>query len=219
MKSPALLTAAFLVCCAASAQMSVWDLPKTEILISQNVAEHGRQLTLRNNQWQMTATQVLAKKQADKFKQQVAAIHQRFQNTMALFSDLALLTNLATVVENIYRDENKLVSLAANFPLYGPLVLEEQLVLVDKATSLVGLVAAFVYIGTDLTQMDAADRHTIVAYTLEKFQDIQKILDGTITAIHQCINQTLINPLNTWKGFVNRDKQQFSNILRQLKKF
>ncbi len=138
---------------------------------------------------------------------------------MGLLSDAVLLVNMVTVVENIYNDENTLVSLATNYPLYAPIVLNEQLVLVSKATRLVGLLGAFVYIGTDLTQMGASDRHTIVEYTLGKFQDIQKILDGTITAINQCINQTLSNPLDVWKGYVNKDKQQFGNILQQLQKF
>ena len=198
---------------SVSAQVSVWDIPKTEILINQNVMEHGKQDTLRNNQLQMTGTQVLAKQQADNFKQQIAAIHKRFQSVMGLLSDAVLLTNVVIVTENLYNDENTLVSLATNYPLYAPIVLNEQLVLVGKATSLVELVGAFVYIGTDLTQMEASDRHTIVEYTLGKFQDIQKILDGTITAINQCINQTLSNPLNVWKGYVNKDKQQFGNIL------
>ena len=138
---------------------------------------------------------------------------------MGLLSDAVLLTNVVNVTGNIYKDENTLISLATNHPLYAPIVLNEQITLVTMATRLVELVGAFVYIGTDLTQMNAADRHTIAEYTLGKFQDIQKILDGTITAINQDINQTMFNPLNAWKGYVNKDKQQFSTILQQVQKF
>jgi len=219
MKTPVLLTIVMALTQTAGAQVSVWDIPKTEILISQNVAEHNRQVTLKKNQLQMTATQVLAKQQADKFKQQIAAIHKRFQSMMGLLSDAVLLTNVVAVTGNIYKDETTLVNLAENHPLYAPIVLNEQITLVSMATRLAELVGAFVYIGSDLTQMDAADRHTIVEYTLAKFRDIQKILDGTITAISQDINQTMFNPLNAWKGYVNKDKQQFSTILQQVQKF
>ncbi len=45
MKIPTLLTTLIFLYNFASAQVSVWDIPKTEILINQNVTEHGKQVT------------------------------------------------------------------------------------------------------------------------------------------------------------------------------
>lgn len=201
-----------LVTLFASAQQSVFDPGQVQVMVDQNKAEYGRQVKNKNLQLTSTATQTIAAQQANEFKNYVNNIHARFTQVFGLFSDLALMAQVATITEDIASNEAQMVNNVGRYPYYAPVATEVQINVVNMATRLVEMIAALVYIGTDLTQMNAADRHNIVSYAVNKFAEIDQMLIMMNKVISTAIQ--LKNPINPFQNYINRDQQYGQQALK-----
>lgn len=193
----------------------VFDPVQVQAYVDNNKNEWDRQRDLNNGQVRMLVVQEIAKDKTEEFKTKVTQIHQRFQNTMAVLSDIVSVSEFATITRDIIKNEGILLNLSYKHPYYAPIVIEAHFDLSRQATRMVEMITAFVMVGSDFTQMNAADRRTILKYALNRFRMINSTIEGLIRVVE--ITISIEKPKNSLFGdYVNIDQKIFKEINKQV---
>jgi hypothetical protein len=201
----------------AFAQKKVWDIPTLEAQISRNSGEFSRQTDLRNNQTLSTATQTAARSQGAAIKDKIKVIHSRLISLSSLLSDGKMLIDSYSIVKDILKYQEKIVSAVANDPQFLPLVLVSEKMTVERANVLINYIELIALSASDLNAMTATDRRSIINYAITQLRVIRGDSYGLSAKLDWAQRGSVLNYYNPWNGYVSKDKQLANNILKDLK--
>lgn len=196
------------------AQLSVELLHQ---LVQHSKDEHSRQQTARNRQAITSANEEVNRSKMDELKQKYRRLQSRF-HTLGLAIDATQIgLQAAPIITEIIEHQKNIVRLAGNDPLLIAMAYQTEMDIADRAYMLSRYLYALAISIGDLNQMKASDRKLLFGHVLTELRRIAGTSRGLATNMYYTNRKRMLESMNPFAEFVNRDRQLVDNILSKLK--
>lgn len=188
-------------------------------LVSHSKAEHERQQTARTRQAITSSNEEVNLSKMDELKAKYRTLQSRF-HTLGLAIDATQIgLQAAPLISEIMDHQATIVKLAGQNPLLISMAYQTQVDLVERAYRLSQYLLALAISIGDLNRMKASDRKLLFQHVLTELRRIAGTSRGLAANMYYSKRKHLLESLNPFSEFVNRDKQLLESILSQIKQF
>ncbi|WP_256009452.1 hypothetical protein [Desertivirga xinjiangensis] len=182
-------------------------------LVSENKEEHGKQVTARDRQSKVTATEELNKQKLGKLKGRYRELQQRFHFLGVVIDAAQVGVRADPIVNDIVRHQATIIQEAEKDPLLLPIALDSEADLIKRAKSLFNFLIALTISVGDINQMKVSDRKELFEHVIDELNQIS----GTSKGLSIClINRNRKSEPNPFRQFVNKDKQFVKGIMNKV---
>jgi hypothetical protein len=199
----------------SSGVVNTWDVPLTEILISQSRQGHGDHLELRNGQLGSAATVSIWKQRQDRLRELTRRIDERMNSVFVLAADLTLVYEVAVSFEEIVDIQERTVRLAVKHPYAAPLMLTEQERIVSDAWDLLRFVQLLALSYGDISRMKASSRQAVYRQLRDQMQAIKSRCLGLMHTLEQMDLQRALDATKVGR-YVSQDRAIVREILKTM---
>ena len=180
--------------------------------IRHTMEENDRQKTMKNKQDLNLTTEVVNKKQWEKFKETTAKIQERLR--LVDFAMQAIPTGYAIFLESqkIQDVQSKIVEEIQGAPYSLIVVLPSQIRFIDDMQMVVRLLSGIVISYGAINQMEKAERKILLEYALEEVTNLRRdslFMLMKVRDIKRKVEWTKFVVLN----YINKDKQIVEQII------
>lgn len=198
----------------AEAQLNVELLHQ---LVEHSKDEHSRQQTARNRQALTSANEEVNRSKMDELKQKYRRLQSRF-HTLGLAIDATQIgLQAAPLINEIIQHQKTIVGLAGDDPLLIAMAYQTEIDIADRAYSLSRYLYALAISIGDLNQMKASDRKLLFGHVLTELRLIAGTSRGLAVNMYYTNRKRMLESMNPFGEFVNRDKRLVDDILSKLK--
>ncbi|MEN5057137.1 hypothetical protein [Sphingobacterium kitahiroshimense] len=198
----------------AHAQLNVELLHQ---LVQHSKDENERQNTARNRQAITSANEEVNRSKMSDLKEKYRRLQSRF-STLGLAIDATQIgLQAAPIISDIVRQQESIIRLAGNDPLLIALAYRTEADLADRAYRLSQYLYALAISIGDINQMKASDRKLLFGHVLNELRRIAGTSRGLAANMYYTGRRRLLESMNPFSEFVNRDRQLVESILSKLK--
>lgn len=213
MKYMTLTALALCLSLGASAQLNVQLLHQ---LVEHSKDEYGRQLTSRDRQAGVSATEQLNAMETDRLKKSYRLLHSRFQALDAALQVLQVGAQSAPLIADIIEQQQKIVDLVSRHPQAMQLAIDAERDLSARALQLGRYTAALFVVAGELNQMKSSDRRLLYGHLIAELRVIAGASRGLATTLRYSAMRSSTAQQSPFYDLVNADRRIVDNILRQL---
>jgi hypothetical protein len=199
----------------SSGAVNTWDVPLTEILISQSRQGHGDHLELRNGQIGSAATVSIWKQRQDRLRELTKKIDERMNSVFVLAADLTLVYEVAISFEEIVDIQERTVRLAVKHPYAAPIIITEQERIVSDAWDLLRFVQLLALSYGDISRMKASSRQAVYRQLRDQVQAIKSRCLGLMHTLEQMDLQRALDATKVGR-YVSQDRAIVREILKTM---
>lgn len=186
-------------------------------LVQHSKDEHSRQQTARNRQAVTSANEEVNRSKMDELKQKYRRLQSRF-HTLGLAIDATQIgLQAAPIITEIIEHQKTIVRLAGDDPLLIAMAYQTEMDIADRAYMLSRYLYALAISIGDLNQMKASDRRLLFGHVLTELRRIEGTSRGLAANMYYTNRKKMLESMNPFSEFVNRDRQLVDNILSKLK--
>src|SRR5690606_35476951 len=186
-------------------------------LVQHSKDEHSRQQTARNRQAVTSANEEVNRSKMDELKQKYRRLQSRF-HTLGLAIDATQIgLQAAPIITEIIEHQKAIVRLAGDDPLLIAMAYQTEVDIADRAYMLGRYLYALAISIGDLTRMKASDRRLLFGHVLTELRRIAGTSRGLAANMYYTNRKRMLESMNPFSEFVNRDRQLVDNILSKLK--
>ncbi|OYD43630.1 hypothetical protein [Sphingobacterium cellulitidis] len=210
------ITVLWLFCIAsqAHAQLNVELLHQ---LVQHSKDENSRQKTARSRQAVTSANEEVNRSKMDELKQKYRTLQSRF-HTLGLAIDATQIgLEAAPVIREIVEHQATIVRLAGQDPLLIAMAYQTEADLAERAYSLSRYLYALAVSIGDINQMKASDRKLLFGHVLTELRRIAGTSRGLAANMYYSNRRRMLESMNPFGEYVNRDRQLVENILSKIK--
>jgi len=186
-------------------------------LVQHSKDENSRQKTARSRQAVTSANEEVNRSKMDDLKQKYRTLQSRF-HTIGLAIDATQIGLQATpIIREIVEHQTAIVRLAGQDPPLIAMAYRTEADLADRAYRLSQYLYALAISIGDINQMKASDRRLLFAHVLTELRRIAGTSRGLAANMYYSNRKRMLESMNPFGEFVNRDRQLVNNILSKLK--
>jgi hypothetical protein len=201
---------------AGFCQQDTWDIPATEILISQNKTNYSDHKTAKNNQLTSQATVSLWKKSTNQYKTVSDFIDKRLTSAFIVVADVSTLYNIYNQLSEMIEYERKSLEIVKKHPWTAAYMIGEQRRIINSGHDLFNYMSLLVISYNDLSKMKVSARKAIFHGI-----DLQLgVLRARCYSMYCMLNRLdITSEIGKTKPvqWVNKDEQIVKDILKNLK--
>lgn len=202
------------ICPYAQAQLNVELLHQ---LVQHSKDENKRQQTARDRQALTSTNEEVNRSKMSDLKEKYRRLQSRF-HTLGLAIDASQIgLQAAPIISDIVRQQETIIRLAGNDPLLITLAYTTEVDLADRAYRLSQYLYALAISIGDINQMKASDRKLLFGHVLTELRRIAGTSRGLAANMYYTNRKRLLESVNPFSEFINRDRQLVENILSKLK--
>lgn len=186
-------------------------------LVQHSKDENERQQTARNRQNVATANEEVNRSQMATLKERYRTLQNRF-HTIGLAIDATQIgLQAAPIIREIVEHQTVIVRLAGQDPLLIAMAYQTEADLADRAYRLSQYLYALAISMGDINQMKAADRRLLFGHVLTELRRIAGTSRGLAASMYHTNRRRMLESINPFAEYVNRDRQLVENILSKLR--
>ncbi|MGJ1261113.1 hypothetical protein [Sphingobacterium spiritivorum] len=198
----------------AHAQLNVELLHQ---LVQHSKDENDRQKTARSRQVVTTANEEVNRSKMDELKQKYRTLQSRF-HTLGLAIDATQIGLQAVpIIREIVDHQATIIRLAGQDPLLIAMAYQTEADLADRAYRLSQYLYALAISIGDINQMKASDRRLLFGHVLSELRRIAGTSRGLAANMYHSNRKRMLESMNPFGEYVNRDKQLVESILSKIK--
>lgn len=209
-----LMSALWLPC---QAQMKTFDILNLEQKVGHSKKLKDKHDEMRDNQLVSTATQTVAQKEGEKFKDKVTEIHDRMIKVQGLLRDGQKLAQATKIVSDIVSYQRDIVKIVSNDPKLLVFAVNSQTLIVKRCQSLATFIAIIPVSFNKWNVISDSDRKEILQHITTELRVIRGDAFGLKRQLEWAKNYNYWQKLNPWQGYVNKDKRLVKDILEKTK--
>ena len=199
----------------SSGTVNTWDVPLTEILISQSRQGHEDHLGMRNGQLGSAATVSLWRQRQDRLRELTRKIDERMNSVFVMAADIVLVYEVAATFEEILDLQERNIRLAVRHPYAAPLMIAEQERIVSDAWDLLRFVQLLVLSYGDVSRMKASSRQAVYRQLRDQVQAIRSRCLGLMHTLEQMDLQRALDGTKVGR-YINQDRAIVREILKTM---
>lgn len=186
-------------------------------LVQHSKDENQRQNTARNRQALTSANEEVNRSKMSNLKEKYRRLQSRF-HTLGLAIDATQIgLQAAPIISDIVRQQEAIIRLAGNDPLLIALAYRTEADLAERAYRLSQYLYALAISIGDINQMKSSDRKLLFGHLLTELRRIAGTSRGLASNMYYTSRKRVLESMNPFSEFVNRDRQLVENILSKLK--
>lgn len=186
-------------------------------LVQHSKDENSRQKTARSRQAVTTANEEVNRSKMDELKQKYRTLQSRF-HTLGLAIDATQIGLQAVpIIREIVDHQATIIRLAGQDPLLIGMAYQTEADLADRAYRLSQYLYALAISIGDINQMKASDRRLLFGHVLTELRRIAGTSRGLAANMYYSNRKRLLESMNPFGEYVNRDRQLVENILSKIK--
>lgn len=186
-------------------------------LVQHSKDENQRQNTARNRQALTSANEEVNRSKMSDLKEKYRRLQSRF-HTLGLAIDATQIgLQAAPIISDIVRQQEAIIRLAGNDPLLIALAYRTEADLAERAYRLSQYLYALAISIGDFNQMKSSDRKLLFGHVLTELRRIAGTSRGLAANMYYTSRKRVLESMNPFSEFVNRDRQLVENILSKLK--
>lgn len=186
-------------------------------LVQHSKDENSRQKTARTRQAVTSANEEVNRSKMDELNQKYRRLQSRFQTIGLAIDATQSGLQAAPIIREIVEHQSAIVRLAGQDPLLIAMAYKTEADLADRAYRLSQYLYALAISIGDINQMKASDRRLLFAHVLTELRRIAGTSRGLAANMYYSNRKRLLESMNPFGEFVNRDRQLVDNILSKLK--
>lgn len=185
-------------------------------LVQHSKDEYSRQQTARNRQALTSANEEVNRSKMDELKRKYRTLQSRF-HTIGLAIDATQIGLQAVpIIREIVDHQSTIVRLAGQDPLLVAMAYQTEADLADRAYRLSRYLYALAISFGDINQMKASDRRLLFGHVLTELRRIAGTSRGLAANMYYSGRKRMLESMNPFSEYVNRDRQLVDNILSKL---
>ncbi|WP_185210742.1 hypothetical protein [Sphingobacterium mizutaii] len=186
-------------------------------LVQHSKDENQRQNTARNRQALTSANEEVNRSKMSDLKEKYRRLQSRF-HTLGLAIDATQIgLQAAPIISDIVRQQETIIRLAGNDPLLIAMAYKTEADLAERAYRLSQYLYALAISIGDINQMKSSDRKLLFGHVLTELRRIAGTSRGLAANMYYTNRKRVLESMNPFSEFVNRDRQLVENILSKLK--
>lgn len=203
------------VCQIASAQ-NVFDLSSTQALVNQNKAHYEDNVTAKESQVRLAATEKILKNTNDKVTNVFQKLDKQLTSVYIVIGDVKTMYDVANLMKAMADDQAEALKILRQTPLLVAIYVPLQKRVYNDAEDLYKLIALIVLSYGDINKIEAAKRAVIfnsVKNQIKYLYDTNK----TMLVMLQQYQKTIKRRDPKIDYYINQDKQRVQQILQRIK--
>lgn len=201
----------------ANCQQNTWDIPATEIMISQNQKNYSDHKDVKNNQLASQSTVSLWKKSTNEFKTLSDFIDKRLTSAFIVVSDATTLYSIYSQLSEMMDYEIKSLEIVKKHPWTGAYIASEQQRIINDGKDLFNYLSLIVISYGDLSKMKVSARKTVF-HGINLQLSVLKARCYSMYSMMQRLDLTSEIRKTKPMQMVNKDQQIIKDILKNIKK-
>ncbi|MGJ1311721.1 hypothetical protein ACS126_06345 [Sphingobacterium lactis] len=186
-------------------------------LVQHSKDENDRQKTARSRQAVTSANEEVNRSKMDELKQKYRTLQSRF-HTLGLAIDATQIGLQAVpIIQEIVEHQSAIIRLAGQDPLLIAMAYRTEADLADRAYRLSQYLYALAISIGDINQMKASDRKLLFGHVLTELRRIAGTSRGLAANMYYSNRKRMLESMNPFGEYVNRDRQLVENILSKIK--
>lgn len=210
-----LLATALLASMNGMAQLKTFDIPNLEQKVGNSKKLKEKHDELRDNQLVSTATEAVAKKEGEKFKEKVTEIHDRMIKIQGLLSDGQKLAQATVIVKDVVGYQRDIVKIVAGDPKLLVFAVSSQERIVERCKQLATFISIIPVSFNKWNVISDSDRRNILHYIITELRIIRGDTFGLKRKLIAAKNYNYMKQLNPWQDYVDQDEKLVKEILKQ----
>jgi len=188
-------------------------------LVRHSKDENNHQKTARTRQVITSTNEEVNRSKMEDLKDKYRTLHSRF-HTLGLAIDATQIgLQAAPIIREIIDHQSTIFRLTGQDPLLLTIAHQTQVDLVDKAYRLSQFLYALAISIGDINQMKSSDRKLLFEHVLTELRIMAAASRGLAVNMRYSNRKRMLESLNPFAQYVNRDKQILEGILVKIKQF
>lgn len=188
-------------------------------LVGHSKDENERQTTARNRQAINTVNEELNSSKMTDLKAKYSILQSRFQTLSFALDATQIGLQAAPIISEIVSYQQTIIKLASHDPIRIQMAYQTEVDLLDKAYRLSQYLYALMLSIGDLNQMKKSDRKLLFEHVLIELRRIAATSRGLAANMYYANRQRMLESLNPFSEYINKDRQLLERIFAKIKQF
>ncbi|MCA5006147.1 hypothetical protein [Sphingobacterium bovistauri] len=188
-------------------------------LVNHSKEENDRQNIARNRQAQTSANEEVNRSKMDELKDKYRILQSRFHSIGLAIDATQIGLQAAPIIREIVDHQTTIFNLATQDPLLLVMAYQTQADLVDNAYRLSQFLYALALSIGDINRMKSSDRKILFEHVLTELRRMASTSRGLAANMYYSNRKRMLESINPFSEYLNKDKQLLESILSKIKQF
>jgi hypothetical protein len=199
-----------------TAQASYISYYLIHIGIDNQLKENDRQKKIKNKQAEVLAIEQDNKNKANTLKTKYTKIKSRLNSLGFLFDAVMITPSAIPAIKRTIENQDRIIKEVQNDPFLIPIALKSEKDFVYKTQMIARFITGLAISYGDINQMKSGDRKMLLNHAIDELNILESISSNLLSIIQNIKMEKLIAK-QSWKNYVNKEKDIIKEIMNNSK--